>query len=295
MLRSSRPVTVSRRSTGVPSARLAVIFSIRCSPPEQRRLVSSAVITAGQSMTATGCPPLIPGWTVMNRLVKSGRCSQGWAMRRSAAAVRQRLAPDQGRVAEPLELGILLVGGALLGCARGADVGHARWRLLSLSGRRRSRRAVPHEYQLGRRLRVSSAGAGMLVRSGRTTGSMPEGWRIGLPSARSRKPDRSERAVFHADQQVAPVLAVTQTNHVSRQPCPPACVARRGPCTLVIDPRLRPKSQQIANKLVTVGGCVRIHDPSTYPVGPTSSARRQDPGSDGTVHRSTGTGQPSDA
>src|SRR5215469_8084990 len=38
MLLSSRPVRVSRRSTGMPSARLAVIFSIRCSPPEQGRL-----------------------------------------------------------------------------------------------------------------------------------------------------------------------------------------------------------------------------------------------------------------
>ena len=37
-------------------------------------------------MTATDCPLPIPGWTVMNRLVKSSRCSQVWAMRSSAAA-----------------------------------------------------------------------------------------------------------------------------------------------------------------------------------------------------------------
>jgi len=59
MLRSSRPVRVSRRSTGMPSARLAVILSIRCSPPEQGRAEPRAAITAGQSMTAPGCP--LPG------------------------------------------------------------------------------------------------------------------------------------------------------------------------------------------------------------------------------------------
>jgi hypothetical protein len=68
----------------MPSARLAVIFSIRCSPPGQGRLEPTAVITAGQSITATGCP--LPGWTVTNRLVKSSRCSQDWAMSSSAAA-----------------------------------------------------------------------------------------------------------------------------------------------------------------------------------------------------------------
>jgi hypothetical protein len=49
MLRSSRPVRVSPSSTGMPSARLAVIFSIRCSPLEQERLEPRAAITAGQS------------------------------------------------------------------------------------------------------------------------------------------------------------------------------------------------------------------------------------------------------
>ncbi len=73
----------------MPSARLAVIFSIRCSPPEQGRLEPRAAITAGQSMTATDCPLPMPGWTVMNRLVKSSRCSQDWVMRSSAAASRQ--------------------------------------------------------------------------------------------------------------------------------------------------------------------------------------------------------------
>jgi hypothetical protein len=55
MLVSSRLVRVSRRSTGMPSARLAVIFSIRCSPPEQGRPEPRAAIAAGQSITATGC------------------------------------------------------------------------------------------------------------------------------------------------------------------------------------------------------------------------------------------------
>jgi hypothetical protein len=36
-------------------------------------------------MTAAGCPPPLPGQTVMNRLVKSARCSQDWAMRSSVA------------------------------------------------------------------------------------------------------------------------------------------------------------------------------------------------------------------
>src|SRR5215472_9925295 len=62
MLRPSRPVMVSRRSTGMPPARLAVIFSIRCSPPEHGRLEPSAAIAAGQSMTAAGCPLPMPRW-----------------------------------------------------------------------------------------------------------------------------------------------------------------------------------------------------------------------------------------
>jgi hypothetical protein len=61
MLRSSSPVRVSRRSTGMPSAMLAVIFSIRRSPPEQGRLDSRAAITSGQSITATAWPTPMPG------------------------------------------------------------------------------------------------------------------------------------------------------------------------------------------------------------------------------------------
>jgi hypothetical protein len=60
----------------MPSARLAVILSIRCSPPEQGRLVPRAVAAVGQSMTATGLPLPGPRWTVTNWLVKSDRCSQ---------------------------------------------------------------------------------------------------------------------------------------------------------------------------------------------------------------------------
>jgi len=40
----------------MPPARLAVIFSIRLSPPEQARPGSSAPMTAGQSMTASAGP-----------------------------------------------------------------------------------------------------------------------------------------------------------------------------------------------------------------------------------------------
>lgn len=57
----------------MPSARLPVILSIRCWPPEQGRLVPRAAMAAGQLMAAAGCP--LPGlrWMVMNWLVKSPR------------------------------------------------------------------------------------------------------------------------------------------------------------------------------------------------------------------------------
>ena len=68
---------------------LAVILSIRCSPPEEGMLVPRAATAAAQSTTAMGCPSGMPGWTVMNWLAKSGRRSQDWAMRSSAAASSQ--------------------------------------------------------------------------------------------------------------------------------------------------------------------------------------------------------------
>lgn len=53
MLPLSRPVTVSRRSTGMPSARLADSRRTRRSPPEQGRPpLFRAVTAASQSM---GC------------------------------------------------------------------------------------------------------------------------------------------------------------------------------------------------------------------------------------------------
>ena len=57
----------------MPSARLAVILSIRCSPPEQGRLVPRAATAEGQSTTATGLPLPGLGQTAMNRLAKSSR------------------------------------------------------------------------------------------------------------------------------------------------------------------------------------------------------------------------------
>jgi integrase len=57
----------------MPSARLAVILSIRFSPPDEGRLVSRALIAAGQSTRAIGFPLPGPGQAVMNRLAKSSR------------------------------------------------------------------------------------------------------------------------------------------------------------------------------------------------------------------------------
>jgi hypothetical protein len=64
-------VTVSRRLTGVPAARLADRSRMRRSPPEQGRLPFRAVMAASQSMAAIGVPLLGP--EVMNLPVKSSR------------------------------------------------------------------------------------------------------------------------------------------------------------------------------------------------------------------------------
>ena len=70
----------------MPAARLAARRSILFSPPEQGRLPSSAAITAGQSMTASGVPSLLAG-VVMKRLVKSARCKNtAWPMSSSTPA-----------------------------------------------------------------------------------------------------------------------------------------------------------------------------------------------------------------
>jgi hypothetical protein len=76
VLRSSRPVTLSRRLTGVPAARLAASWRMRRSPPEQGRPpLLRAVTAASQSMTAIGVvPSLMLVAKVMNLLVKSLRC-----------------------------------------------------------------------------------------------------------------------------------------------------------------------------------------------------------------------------
>lgn len=72
MLCWSRPVTVSRKLTGVPAARLADSWRMRRSPLVQRRPpLAKAAVAASQSMAATGVPPLVP--YSMNRLVKSSR------------------------------------------------------------------------------------------------------------------------------------------------------------------------------------------------------------------------------
>lgn len=72
----SRPVTVSRRLTGVPAARLADRSKMRRSPPEQGSSPERrAVMAASQPMSAIGAVPsvmLVP--VVMKRLVKSSRC-----------------------------------------------------------------------------------------------------------------------------------------------------------------------------------------------------------------------------
>jgi NCS1 family nucleobase:cation symporter-1 len=58
MLARSSPVMVSRRLTGLPSARLAASRKIRCSPPEQgRSRTSSAAMMSCQSMVAMSGSP----------------------------------------------------------------------------------------------------------------------------------------------------------------------------------------------------------------------------------------------
>jgi hypothetical protein len=80
VLPSSSPVTVSRRSTGMPSARLADSRRMRRSPPEHRSSPAfKAVMAASQSTVAIGVSPslmLVP-------------CSMKWLMKSS----RRRNAP----------------------------------------------------------------------------------------------------------------------------------------------------------------------------------------------------------
>src|ERR1039457_1887846 len=105
MLRSSRPVVASRRSTGTPSARLADSFRRRRSPPEEGSSpLLRAVTAASQSMAAMATPLLVA--CSMKRPVKS-------------AAVQERAAAD-----EQGDAGFERVepGGACLKC-RGQFVG----------------------------------------------------------------------------------------------------------------------------------------------------------------------------
>jgi hypothetical protein len=72
ILRASRPVAVSRRSTEMPTAMLAIACTMRRSQAEQGRSPAlRAVIAASQSMAAIGVPMLVP--CSMKRLVKSTR------------------------------------------------------------------------------------------------------------------------------------------------------------------------------------------------------------------------------
>jgi len=69
------PVTVSRRLTGMPTAKLADSWRMRRSPPEQGSSSAlRAVMAASQSMAAIGVVPsvmLVP--SSMSRVLKSSR------------------------------------------------------------------------------------------------------------------------------------------------------------------------------------------------------------------------------
>jgi hypothetical protein len=73
VLSLSSAVMASRRSTGLPWARLADSRRMRRSPPELRRvMLARATVAASQSMVNIEVPPLVP--CSMNRVVKSSRC-----------------------------------------------------------------------------------------------------------------------------------------------------------------------------------------------------------------------------